>query len=131
MAQQSQSLRDLGSTTLKNDSDRIIHDNSELMEVFNAQKLVNRQLEAELSSLTHEHNNRIVELNDVQSELDTIKMERNKFQDILLEKLQMHGDSYNLDVLYQNEQYLRYELEKSLNSFADLQVNMEYVYLEY
>lgn len=42
LAQQSQSLRDLGSTTLKNDTDRIIHDNAELMEVFNAQKLVNR-----------------------------------------------------------------------------------------
>lgn len=85
--------------------------------------ILSRQLEAELSSLTHEHNSRIVELNDSQNELEAIKTERNKFQDILLEKLQLHGDSYNIDILYQNEQYLRYELEKSLNSFADLQVS--------
>lgn len=42
LAHQSQSLRDLGSTNVKNDSDRIIHDNAELMDAFNAQKLVNR-----------------------------------------------------------------------------------------
>lgn len=121
LATQSQSLRDLGSTSLKNDTERI-HDDSELLEAFNAQKLVNRQLEAELSALIQEHNARVIETNDIKKEVEEVRAERNKYQDILMEKLKLADDPLTIETLYQNEQYLRYELENSLNSFADLQV---------
>lgn len=44
LAQQSQSLRTLGSTSVRNDLERF-HDDGELIEAFQAQKLVNRSVD--------------------------------------------------------------------------------------
>uniref|UniRef100_A0A1B0CB62 Myosin class i heavy chain n=2 Tax=Lutzomyia longipalpis TaxID=7200 RepID=A0A1B0CB62_LUTLO len=73
LAEQSQSLRTLGGTAMRNGTDRV-QDGNELIEAFQAQKLVNRQLESELTALTEENNANHVEealaggdVNDAQS----------------------------------------------------------------
>lgn len=103
---------------MKADIERI-HEEGELLEAFNAQKLVNRQLESELTALTEENNAKLTELSKY---IDDLKDERNKFQEILLEKLKTSDENSSLETLQQNEIYLRYELEKSLGGYAQIQV---------
>lgn len=53
---------------------------SELLQAFEAQKVVNRQLESELTALTEENNMRIL---DMSSEIDELRSERNQIQEIM------------------------------------------------
>lgn len=117
LAQQSQSLRSLGLANVKNDVERF-HDEGELFEAFQAQKLVNRQLESELSALTEENNAKLKELS---KSIDELRNERNKLHDIIHEKMKIKDQDVTIDSLKQNDLYLRYELEKSITSYADLQ----------
>lgn len=59
--------------------DMTLHE-SELQLAFEAQKMVNRKLESELTAITNENKAKITEMN---AEIDELRSERNQFQDIL------------------------------------------------
>ncbi|XP_050073339.1 unconventional myosin-Va isoform X4 [Anopheles maculipalpis] len=117
LAQQSQSLRSLGQTVNGETSLRI-HDEGELMEAFQAQKLVNRQLESELRAITDANNETLVENNRI---IDGLKSENGELQTILQQRVEQTGDEADLETLRQNEQYLRHELKKSTAAYVELQ----------
>ncbi|XP_055531735.1 unconventional myosin-Va isoform X2 [Wyeomyia smithii] len=121
LAQQSQSLRTLGqSQTNPNGSGDIsmkIHDEGELMEVYQATKLVNRQLEAELSAMMEANNETLVENNKI---IDGLRKEIQNLQNILQTRMEDPSEG-NVDALKQSEQYLRHELKKSTAAYVELQ----------
>jgi myosin V len=120
LSQQSQSIKLLGQQPLKKrESDRM-HDENELQEAFSAQKLVNRQLESELTALIQENNSKLEELS---IQLDNVRHEKLILQEILQEKLD-NDDDEDIESLKQNENYLRYELELSTLSYVELQEQM-------
>ena len=124
LAQQSQSLRTLGgSANIRNDIERF-HDEGELNEAFQAQKLVNRQLEAELTALTEENN---AKLKDLSVHIDDLKTERTELLEILHKNLEASSDSVSIEGLQQNEMYLRYELKKSMLAYAELEVSLFFI----
>lgn len=53
---------------------------SEMIQAFEAQKMVNRQLESELTSLTEANNSKIFDLNE---EIDKLRAENNQYQEIM------------------------------------------------
>uniref|UniRef100_A0A1B0DFZ0 Dilute domain-containing protein n=1 Tax=Phlebotomus papatasi TaxID=29031 RepID=A0A1B0DFZ0_PHLPP len=110
LAEQSQSLRTLGGTAMRNGADRV-QDGNELIEAFQAQKLVNRQLESELTALTEENNAKLAELSQQNDEL---KSEKNKLQAIVEEALASGdiGDSQSLI-------FLKHELEKTVVDYVE------------
>ncbi|XP_059615279.1 unconventional myosin-Va isoform X2 [Phlebotomus argentipes] len=110
LAEQSQSLRSLGGTTMKNGSERV-HDGSELLEAFQAQKLVNRQLESELTALTEENNAKLAELSH---QNDDLRSEKNKLQAIVEEAL-AGGDATNAQTVV----FLKHELEKTVVDYVE------------
>lgn len=57
----------------------MIHE-SEMIQAFEAQKMVNRQLESELTSLTEANNSRIFDLNE---EIDKLRAENHQYQQIM------------------------------------------------
>lgn len=116
LAQQSQSLRSLGSTNLKNEID-INSDNEELVEAFQAQKLVNRQLESELTALTEENS---AKLQDLYQQLDSLRIERDALQNIVLESIDDDETEKSVSHLKNRERYLKYELEKASESNVDI-----------
>lgn len=59
--------------------DTMLHE-SELQQAFEAQKMVNRKLESELTAITDEKDAKISELS---VEIDELRAERNQFQEIL------------------------------------------------
>lgn len=150
LAHQSQSLRSLGSVNVRN-GDSVggggggeqrngPHDDSEMIEAFQAQKLVNRyvfcglaiyfiikltncisQLESELTALTEESNAR---LTDLSRTIDEIKADRNRLEEIIYAKLTSGGDN-DTETTQQNEQYLQYELQKSITAYTDLQLQLD------
>ncbi|XP_052893039.1 unconventional myosin-Va isoform X5 [Anopheles moucheti] len=117
LAQQSQSLRSLGQTANGETSLRI-HDEGELMEAFQAQKLVNRQLESELRAITDANNETLVENNRI---IDGLKSENGELQTILQQRVEQVGEEVDLETVRQNEQYLRHELKKSTAAYVELQ----------
>uniref|UniRef100_A0AAG5DD74 Myosin motor domain-containing protein n=1 Tax=Anopheles atroparvus TaxID=41427 RepID=A0AAG5DD74_ANOAO len=120
LAQQSQSLRSLGQAGNGETSMRI-HDEGELMEAFQAQKLVNRQLESELRAITDANNESLVESNRI---IDGLKVENGDLQAILQQHVEQIDDPHepvDVDTLRQTEQYLRYELRKSTAEYVALQ----------
>jgi myosin V len=120
LAQQSQSIKMLGQQAMpKKDGERY-QDDVELQEAFSAQKLVNRQLESELTALTQENNAKLEELS---TQLDNVRREKMILQEILQEKLNKDDDD-NWETLKQNENYLRYELELATVSYVELQSQM-------
>lgn len=114
LAQQSQSLRSLGSTNLKNVDN--VNENGELIEAFQAQKLVNRQLESELTALTEENNAKLEEYN---KQIDQLRSERDSLQSILLEKVDESEDD-TIEGMRNTQMYLKYELERSTIASAEI-----------
>ncbi|XP_039433322.1 unconventional myosin-Va isoform X2 [Culex pipiens pallens] len=120
LAQQSQSLRTLGQSRGNNNGDSSmsrIHDEGELMEAFQAQKLVNRQLEAELSAMMEANNETLVENNKL---FEALRKEVGDLQSILQSRLE-NTENADVETLRLNEQYLRHELKKSTAAYVELQ----------
>ncbi|EAA11777.4 AGAP006479-PA [Anopheles gambiae str. PEST] len=118
LAQQSQSLRSLGQTANGAETSLRIHDEGELMEAFQAQKLVNRQLESELRAITDANNETLVENNRI---IDGLRTENGELQAILQQHVEQVGEEVDLETVRQNEQYLRHELRKSTAAYVELQ----------
>ncbi|XP_055687296.1 unconventional myosin-Va isoform X2 [Lutzomyia longipalpis] len=110
LAEQSQSLRTLGGTAMRNGTDRV-QDGNELFEAFQAQKLVNRQLESELTALTEENNAKLGELTQQNEDL---RNERNKLQAIVEEAL-AGGDVNDA----QSVVFLKHELERAMVDYVE------------
>ncbi|XP_052862372.1 unconventional myosin-Va [Anopheles cruzii] len=117
LAQQSQSLRSLGQTG-NGEAGIRIHDEGELMEAFQAQKLVNRQLESELRAITDANNETLVESNRI---IDGLKSENGELQEILQRDVSGGEEEADLETVRQNEHYLRHELRKSTAGYVELQ----------
>lgn len=129
LAQQSQTLRSLsGQPDARNESIQYNHDNAELMDVLQAQKLANRQLESELTALTEEHNLRITELNQ---QVDNLRSEKCMIESIIQDKLDSdplgEEDDIILVEMRQKESYLRMQLQNSAATYVDLQVFLIFV----
>lgn len=103
---------------------------SELIQAFEAQKVVNRQLESELTALTEENNTKIYDLNQ---EIDELKVERNKFQEILHNQIIDGDDTIEYQQLddagstihqpkQQNINYLMHEIKSISNAYAEVLV---------
>lgn len=113
LAQHSQLLKPLNAK----DSDHL-NNNGELVEAFQALKLVNKQLESELTALTEEHNARVGEL---VKQNDDVRNELNQLRLLKVEKLETSGVEADIETLRHNDMYLRYELEKAYSDYVELQ----------
>lgn len=103
--------------------DTALHE-SELLQAFEAQKVVNRQLESELTALTIENNAKVVDLNQ---EIDELRSERNQFQEILHNQIRsMDGSGeYIEDASIQKQQsidYLMREIKSMSAAYAQVMV---------
>lgn len=98
------------------------YEGNELKEAFQAQKLANKQLESELTALTEEHN---MKLTEMMREIDNLRNERSMFESIIHDKLEVEN-GLDVSVLKQKESYLRIELEKASNAFADAQEELNF-----
>lgn len=134
LAQRSHSLKAFGVSgniaTMKNDIDRLSIEN-ELAEAFEAQKLVNRQLESELSALTEENNAKLRELNKT---IDDLRDERNSLQDILHEQIRACPEGKEAEHEFenggvatsqtqQNVAYLLHEIRINAAAYAEVLVS--------
>ena len=119
LAQQSQSLRSLSQiqNTSNGDMSIRLQDEAELMEAFQAQKLVNRQLESELRSMTDANNETLGEYKRI---IDEMQKENQSLQGILLEKVE-NGEENSVETLRQSDHYLRHELQKSTLMYVGMQ----------
>ncbi|XP_062553592.1 unconventional myosin-Va isoform X2 [Armigeres subalbatus] len=122
LAQQSHSLRTLGQSQVNpnGDSSLRIHDDTELMEAFQAQKLVNRQLESELRAMMDASNETLIENSKV---IEALRKEVQELQTIMQDGLDNVNDD-NLETLRKSDQYLRHELRKSTAAYVELQEQM-------
>lgn len=102
---------------------------SELLQAFEAQKVVNRQLESELTALTEENNSKMFDLN---REIDELRNERNQFQQIMHNQIRtdLSDDNYHssqddgLSVhKQQNIDYLMGEIKSISASYAQVLVS--------
>lgn len=103
LAEQSQSMRSLNDNASMLDR---FQDYTELLEAFQAQKLVNRQLESELTAITEEHN---VALREFSRQLDELSTEKGELLEILSTEMQK-GEMDDANPMTVN--YLRMELER-------------------
>lgn len=103
LAEQSQSMRSLNDNASMLDR---FQDYTELLEAFQAQKLVNRQLESELTAITEEHN---VALREFSRQLDELSTEKGELLEILSTEMQK---SETDDANPMTVNYLRMELER-------------------
>ncbi|XP_037956283.1 unconventional myosin-Va isoform X2 [Teleopsis dalmanni] len=119
LQQQSQSLKSYGNGngSLNKNEFKNPQENNDLAEAFQAQKLVNRQLESELSALTEENNAHLAELS---RQIDDLRNEKQQLQNIMQTDLDNVNEK-DMDKVVQNERYLRYELDKTLNQYSHLQ----------
>lgn len=123
LAQQSESLRSLTqhSSVRGGDSDRV-YDENELVEAFQAQKLVNKQLELELKALTEEQNAKLVELH---KQIDDLTTEKTRLHGILHEQLDHvtgdQRDSQEMDEILRQNNYLRCEVERFAANYIEIQ----------
>lgn len=101
LAEQSQSMRSLNDNASMLDR---FQDYTELLEAFQAQKLVNRQLESELTAITEEHN---VALREFSRQQDDSCTEKNKLEEILYNEMQKSENEDSRVTLG----YLSHELE--------------------
>lgn len=118
----------MGNQSLQQAEDSMLQE-SELIQAFEATKVVNRQLESELTALTEENNAKIFELN---REIDELKVERNKYQEILHNQISDRMDSSqcqnsieeaNVMTQQQKQQninYLMHELKSISNAYAEV-----------
>ncbi|XP_023292615.2 unconventional myosin-Va isoform X1 [Lucilia cuprina] len=120
LQQQTQSLKSLGneSLTLRSSDQSIILDN-ELNDAYQAQKLVNKQLECELKALTEENNAHFAELS---RQLDELRQENAQLQEVFNNSLdEQNVDTKDPDALQQSNRYLKYELKKTLLQYSQVQ----------
>lgn len=111
LAEQSQSMRSLNDNASMLDR---FQDYTELLEAFQAQKLVNRQLESELTAITEEHN---VALREFSRQLDECCLEKNQLHDIMYNEMQK-GETEDTQV---TTNYLRNELERVMVDYLRCQ----------
>lgn len=110
-------------TTGPSRSEGSIQDRSELSEAYEAQRLVNRQLESELTAITEEYKVRLV---DLTGEIEMLRADKSKLEDIFHANLQK-GEAENNEIdctveqLKQNIVYLKHQLQKSLNEYVLMQ----------
>ncbi|XP_060659986.1 unconventional myosin-Vb isoform X1 [Drosophila nasuta] len=119
LLQQSQALRsfDPDNLQLRADGSHV----NELMEAFQAQKLVNRQLESELKAITEEHNSKLVEMTQT---IERIGQEKGEMQEALFKSIDEFDDA-NVDTLKQNDRYLRLELKKAITQYLLVQEELK------
>lgn len=120
LSHQSQTIRTFASQpdSLKESSlNARNYDGNELVEVLQAQKLANKQLEMELTALTEEHN---MKLTEMMREIDNLRNEKCMFESIIQDKLEIEN-GIDASSLKQKESYLRLELEKSAAAYVDVQ----------
>ncbi|XP_034479996.1 unconventional myosin-Vb isoform X1 [Drosophila innubila] len=114
LLQQSQTLRSFDPA---NDSGNV----NELMEAFQSQKLVNRQLESELKAITEEHNSKLVEMTQA---IERLNLEKGDLQEVLFKSID-EFDQANVDTLKQNDRYLRLELKKAITQYLLVQEELK------
>lgn len=71
--------------------------------------------------MTEENNLQLTELNKT---IDDLRSDRDKLQEIVYEKVS-ESDGTDLEILKQNEMYLRYELEKALTIYSEQQEQID------
>lgn len=125
LAQQSESLRSLTQHPSIRESERV-YDENELVEAFQAQKLVNKQLELELKALTEEQNAKLVELH---KQIDDLTTEKTRLHGILHEQLDQVAEDDDdggamMDEILRQNNYLRCEVERSAASYIEIQEQM-------
>lgn len=104
------------SNNIDHSDENALHE-SELLQAFEAQKVVNRQLESELTALTEEHNSKISDLN---KDIDELRAERNQLQEIMYKQIR---------TIELSEEYLSLNTQDS-NSIALKQQSIEYLMAE-
>lgn len=75
-------------------------------------------MESELSALTEENN---AHLADLTRQIDELRHEKQQLQELLQSGVEQI-DENNIEALRQSERYLRYELQRSLLQYSQLQV---------
>lgn len=122
----------IGMNGLNHSEDSMLQE-SEMIQAFEAQKVVNRQLESELTALTEENNLKILNLNH---EIDELKVERNKYQEILHSQIIDNNESNEFHSAIddgrivsptqqqkqQNINYLIHEISSISNAYAGVLV---------
>lgn len=130
LQQQTQSLKSFNqdSLTLRSSDFNNIQDN-DLKDAYQAQKLVNKQLESELKALTEENNAHFIELS---KQLDELRRENNELQDLLNSGLDdQHMDTKDPDALQQSNRYLKHELKKTLVQYSEVQEELNLLLKKY
>ena len=131
LQQQTQSLKSMGghdSLTPRSSDQSIIQDN-DLNDAYQAQKLVNKQLECELKALTEENNAHFAELS---RQLDELRQENNQLQELLNSGLEEHNiDTKDPDALQQSNRYLKHELKKTLLQYSHVQEELNTILKKY
>lgn len=111
--------------------DHSLHE-SELLQAFEAQKVVNRQLESELTALTEENNTKMLEMSE---EIDELRSERNQFQEIMHNQIRSNElseeyhsinnqDKYAVAQKQQNVDYLMAEIKSISAQYAQVLVRI-------
>lgn len=88
------------------------YEGNEMMEVLQAQKSANKQLESELQALTEEHNKRLTEF---MKEVDALRNEKCMLESLLQDDGQGEAKSES------KERYLRIEVERTTAAYVDAQ----------
>lgn len=83
-----------------NSSEQMLHE-SEMIQAFEAQKMVNRQLESELTALTEANNNRIFDLNE---EIDRLRLENSQYQEIMHTQIRRSDASPEQSVVHDDDE---------------------------
>lgn len=123
LAEQSQSMRSLNDNASLLDR---FQDYTELLEAFQAQKLVNRQLESELTAITDDHN---LAVREYTHHLERLEMEKRQLEEVLNKELETAEDSpaaarLRQEVDHLTSDYVRcqeelVELKRMTQIFAD------------
>lgn len=94
---------------------------NDLMEAFQSQKLINRQLESELKAITDEHNSKLIEMTQ---SIERLHLEKEEMQEVLFKSID-EFDQGNVDTLKQNDRYLRLELKKAITQYLVVQEELK------
>lgn len=94
---------------------------NDLMEAFQSQKLINRQLESELKAITDEHNSKLIEMTQ---SIERLHLEKEEMQEVLFKSID-EFDQANVDTLKQNDRYLRLELKKAITQYLVVQEELK------
>lgn len=130
LQQQTQSLKSMGHDSLiTRSSDQSIILDNDLNDAYQAQKLVNKQLECELKALTEENNAHFAELS---RQLDELRQENSQLQELLNNGLEEQNiDTKDPDALHQSNRYLKHELKKTLLQYSQVQEELNTILKKY